>query len=424
MAGPLAGVRVIEFTQVIAGPVAGMLLSDLGADVIKVEPPQGESWRLMTPLTLTESRGYIAVNRGKRDIAIDLAQPQGREVAHRLIRGADVMLVNYRADVPARLEIDYEAVSKMNPRLIYCELTAFGRKGPSAGRPGYDRIVQAETGMMASEGVSEAGLPRPVLSTPPADLAAGHSMATAVCAALYHRERTGRGQRIETTLFANALMLQVLAITNIESRPSPAQKFLKDELAGRRESGQSFEEIAREYHRRRVSSIYRVYYQPYRTRDWLIMPAALSESLQKKMMGTLGLHDPRFDPGQDPTVPAPFEQDSRLIEQIEAVFESKTTAEWLAIFEKAGVPAGTVNFAEEMVNSGHARESRLIVDQEHPVFGRISTVGPILNMSETPAEAARSAPALGQHTDEILKELGYSQTEVAALRAMGIFGRQ
>ncbi|MBI4218534.1 MAG: CoA transferase, partial [Chloroflexi bacterium] len=278
-------------------------------------------------------------------------------------------------------------------------------------------------GMMASEGISEQGLPRPVLSTPPADLAAGHAMATAVSAALYHRERTGRGQRIETTLFANALMLQVLAITNLEARPSPGQKYLKEELANRRKSGQSFEEIAREYHQRRVSSIYRIYYQPYRTKDWLIMPAALSESLQKKMIGVLGLHDPRFDPGQDPTVPAPFEQDTRLIEQVEKVFRTKTTAEWLAIYDKAGVPAGTVNFAEEMVDSAHAKENGLIINQEHPVFGKISTVGPILRMSETQPEAGRSAPALGQHTDEIMKELGYSQSEVAALRAIGILGR-
>ena len=422
MSGPLSGIRVVEFSQVIAGPVAGLLLSDLGADVIKVEPPQGESWRLMTPLTPTESRGFVAVNRGKRGIAVDLARPAGREVAHRLAKRADVALINYRADVPARLGVDYETLSKVNPKLVYCELTAFGRKGPWAGRPGYDRIVQAESGMMVAEGLTEAGLPRPVLSTPPADLAAGYGMALTVCAALFHRERTGRGQKIETSLFSNGLMLQVLALTRLEGRLSPSQKFVQEELPTRKTAGDRFAEIAREYHRRRLSSIYRVYYQPYRTKDWLVMPAALSESLQKKMMAVLGLHDSRFDPGKDPTVPAPVEQDEKLIAEMEKVFVTRTTAEWLEIFDRAGVPAGAINFVEQMIDNEHARANGLIVEQVHEVFGKVTTVGPTFRMSETDLESRLPAPALGQHTDEILRQLGYSGDEISALRASAVLG--
>ena len=177
MPGPLEGVRVIEFSEIIAGPVGGMLLADFGADVIKVEPPWGDPWRSTSPGPTgpNESRGFIAVNRGKRSIRVDLTKSGGRSVVHRLVEQADVIVLNHRPDVPAKLGIDYDTLSAINPKIIYCEVTAYGRLGPNRELPGYDVIVQAITGMMTSEGHDVDGLPRAVNVSPVSDMAAGVS---------------------------------------------------------------------------------------------------------------------------------------------------------------------------------------------------------------------------------------------------------
>ncbi|MCH7643111.1 MAG: CoA transferase [Chloroflexi bacterium] len=174
MSGPLEGVRVIEFSEIIAGPVGGMLLADFGADVIKVEPPWGDPWRGSPgPSGPNESRGFIAVNRGKRSIRVDLTKPAGKAVVNRLVEGADVVVLNHRPDVPAKLGIDYDSLSAINPRLIYCEVTAYGRKGPNRELPGYDVIVQGLSGMMTSEGHDDGGVPRTVTVSPVSDMATG-----------------------------------------------------------------------------------------------------------------------------------------------------------------------------------------------------------------------------------------------------------
>ena len=191
MPGPLDGVKVVDFTEIIAGPLAGRLLADLGADVIKVEPPWGEPWRLTQRFTDTESRTFMTYNRGKRSLPLDLTKNGAAEILKRLIPKMDIALVNFRPDVAAKLGVDYETLSDINPRLIYCELTAYGREGPDADRPGYDMIVQAMTGMVASETKTLDGVPSWVWSSPLIDTSAGICMAWSVCAALYARERTG-----------------------------------------------------------------------------------------------------------------------------------------------------------------------------------------------------------------------------------------
>ena len=205
MSGPLNGVRVLEFTEIIAGPFAGMMLSDMGADVIKVEPPWGEPWRFAQEFAPTESRRFISLNRGKRSLPLDLTRPEGLEIVYKLVPSMDAVIINARPDVPAKLGIDYETLSALNPRLIYCDNTAFGRQGPHSHRPGYDLIVQAMTGLMASEEKVADGVPQPIVSSAVADFTTGVAIAWGVCAALYNRERTGKGQKIETTLLGTAL---------------------------------------------------------------------------------------------------------------------------------------------------------------------------------------------------------------------------
>src|SRR5581483_8654451 len=207
MPGALDGVRVIEFSQIIAAPFCGQLLAEMGADVIKVEPPGGEPWRTFAQFIPFESKTYIGLNRGKRSLPLDIMQPEARAIVHRLVSDADVVIVNYRPDVPARAGIDYETLSAINPRLVYCENTAFGRKGPDANRPGYDIIIQAMSGLMAADTKVVNGIPQ-VPSLAAADFSTGLAMAWAICAALFARERTGRGQKVEAALLSTALAIQ------------------------------------------------------------------------------------------------------------------------------------------------------------------------------------------------------------------------
>ncbi|MCY3639163.1 MAG: CoA transferase, partial [Chloroflexi bacterium] len=191
MAGALEGIRILEFTEIIAGPYGGMLLADMGADVIKIEPPWGDPWRHALPIEPGESKTFMSLNRGKRSLTLDLTKQEGRDVVHRLVVDADVVIINYRPDVSYNLSIDYETLSAINPRLVYCDNTAFGRKGPHSQRPGYDIIAQALTGIMASEDKIDDGVPQQVNSTPVADFSTALAIAWAVCAGLCHCVRGG-----------------------------------------------------------------------------------------------------------------------------------------------------------------------------------------------------------------------------------------
>ncbi len=422
LAGPLEGIRVVGFTEIIAGPVAGMLLADLGADVIKVEPPWGDPWRFAQEIAPAESRGFIALNRGKRSITLDLTRTRGREAAHRLVETADVVIVNHRPDVPKRLGIDYETLRTINPHLIYCEAIAFGRKGPDRERPGYDLIVQATTGIIAAEGKNDAGSPGPITSSPFVDFSTGHAMVSSVCAALFYRERTGMGQKIETTLLANALMLQTIPLTRIESIPSKTQAWVEEDLPLLRDAGVAFPDIESLYQERRSVEAYRLYYRTYRTADWVIAVGCLSDPLRKKLLEVLGLHDRRFDADFDAEAPEAAAYYKALIRQFEELFLRRTTAEWLTTLEKAGVPAGPLRFIESMIEDEQARANGMIIPQEHSVVGAVRTAGPVSRFSETQQQPERPSPGLGQHTDEVLAELGYSTDEVDGLRRAGALG--
>lgn len=421
MPGPLHGIKILEFTQIIAGPFGGMMLADMGADVIKIEPVEGEPWRLALQFIPGESKTYMSLNRGKRSLPLDLSRPEGLKIARELAAEVDVVIVNARPDVPAKLGIDYETLSALNPRLIYCDNTAFGRKGPDSYRPGYDLIIQAMSGLMASEGKIRDGVPQMISSTAVADFATGIAIAWGVCAALFHRERTGRGQMVETTLLATALGVQTGGFMEIDAYDAERRRDFLAVLDAMRESGAGFAEIDEQ--RQQMLNPWRtgnVYYRTYQAKDGALAVACLSDRLRKRVADVLGLDDPRFSPDYDPFSEESARRGEELVAEAESLFRERTVDEWLATFDGAGVPAGPVRYLEEMPDDEQVAANGLVAELDHPLAGRVRMVGPMLGMSETPLKARSASPALGEHTDEILQAMGYSETEIAALRRDGV----
>ena len=421
MPGPLHGVKIVEFTEIIAGPFAGMLLSDMGAEVIKVEPPWGDPWRIVQAFSPTESRPFIAYNRGKRSLILDLTTDAARDILRRLIPQTDVALVNYRPDVAAKLGVDYETLSALNPKLIYCENTAFGRQGPDSHRPGYDLIIQAMSGLMVAEGKVDGGLPQHIVSTPLVDTAAGICLAWCVCGALYSRERTGQGQKVETTLLSLALALMGMRFVEVASLDKEPFGQTLESLAAMRQAGLPYADLLQVYNSDHPVTPGNIYYRTYQTADGVIAVGCLSDPLRRRLLDTLGLQDLRFEPDYDPSSDAAAAFGEELTRQAEAVFLQRSAAEWLAVLEERGVPAGPVRFVEELFDDAQVQANGLVAELEHRDAGKVRMVGPLANFSETPLEAS-APPALGEHTDEILRELGYAPEEITGYRNGGALG--
>ena len=423
MSGPLDGVRVLEFTEIIAGPFSGMLLSDMGADVIKVEPPWGEPWRFAQPFMPNESKTFMGLNRGKKSLTLDLTKEEARDIVYKMIPDMDVVIVNSRPDVPYNLGIDFEKLSAINPRLIYCENTAFGRQGPHSSRPGYDIIAQAMTGLMAAEDKIANGVPQQVQSSPLADFSTGITMAWSVCAALYSRERTGKGQKIETTLLGTALALQTMRFMQVEVVDKERTSEFLESLALLREAGTPYEGIQEHYldtydpGRRRLGN---AYYRTYQTKDGVIAIGCLSDPLRKRMVDLLGLEDIRFQPDYDMYSEETRQFNLRLVAKVEELFLRRSVTEWLELLDAAGVPAGPVRYVEELLDDEQVTSNGLVVELEHSLAGTVTMVGPILKMSETPLRAQSASPALGESTIDILHGLGYDDDDLSKLREKGI----
>ena len=382
MPGPLHGVKVVEFTEIIAGPFAGMLLSDMGAEVIKVEPPWGDPWRGTQPISPTESRPFMAYNRGKRSITLDLTTGAARDILARLIPRMDVAIVNYRPDVAARLGVDYEALSALNPRLIYCENTAFGRQGPDSWRPGYDMILQAMTGIMTAESKVSDGAPVHVVSSPFVDTSAGICLAWCVCAALYHRERTGLGQKVETTLLGLAIAMLGMRFVEIESLDRENNAATLESLAALREAGVPYPELLKIYEADHPVTPGNIYYRSYQTADGVVSLGCLSDPLRRRLLDVLGLTDIRFDPDYSPRSEAAMAFGEKLMRQAEEVFLQRSAAEWLALLDERGIPAGPVRFIEEVFDDPQVQANELVAELEHRDAGKLRMVGPWQNSAK------------------------------------------
>ena len=417
--GPLAGVKVLEFTQIIAGPFCGQHLADMGADVIKFEPLEGEVWRTTLELVPKESRAFAHLNRGKRAVAMDMNRPEAQEAIHRLVPTADVVIINYRPGVAEQLGIDYATLSKLHPRLIYCENTAFGRQGPLAKRGGYDLVVQALTGLMAGEAKMQGDVPAYIYPAI-ADYATGIQMANSINAALYYRERTGKGQRIDCTLMATAVAMQG-AFTWIDAFDTDVIPAMLAELREARAQMQPFAKQVEIHRKYRPLPAANIYYRVYQTADGFMTVGALSDPLRRKVLEITGIEDPRMrEDGSFDIVRGPDPRLTELIPKAEAVFRTKTTDEWGVLFEAAGVPCGPLYFVEELFGHPQTLANGLEVELEHALLGSMRLAGPPFQMSESPLEPQGASPVLGSNTDEVLAEVGYAEGEIAALRDAGV----
>ena len=418
MAGILAGIKVVEFSEMIAGPWGGMMLADLGAEVVKVEPLEGDPWRATTPFAPGEGRYFLSLNRGKRGLAVDLRRPEGREIVHRLVAGADVAVVNYRPDTPRNLGFDWETLSMINPRIVYVEATAFGRRGPHAHRPGYDLIIQAVSGVMAADGKSsDAGLPIPI--TPPlADYGTGYTIAWAACAGLFSRERSGTGIRIEVSLLASTLGMLGASFLEMPNLETPD---VTEELRAAWRAGVPSAELDERYAevRARLAGA-NVYYRCYETADSQVAVACLSQPLRRKFMQVLGVEDPRLDIPGGLTSPDTTELSVLVLATTEIRLKERTTGEWLEIFDAAGIPAGPVNRVFELIDDPQVAANDLVVELDHPTAGPVRMLGPVIRPVGSETVPDRTSPRIGQHDDEVITELGYSSDDIDKLRRDGV----
>ena len=420
MPGPLDGIKIIEFTQIIAAPFGGMLLADMGAEIIKVEPLEGEPWRLHTEFIPKESKTFIGLNRGKKSLPLDLQSPDGLEIAQKLVADADVVIINARPDVPKNLGIDYETLCQINPKIIYCDNTAFGRRGPHGYRPGYDLIVQAMSGLLAADNKVVDGVPQQVTATAVADYTTGVAIAWGVSAALFSREKTGKGQKIDTTLLSTSLLIQG-GFMELEDHGKDEKDELVETLGALREAGLPYTSLLEQQQvYSPFNTAFRIYYTTYQTSNDVIAIACLSNRLRKKAADAIGVIDPRFSDDFDPDDPDSIDAIESLSEQIKSILITKTCQEWLAIFDDAGVPAGPVRFIQELTDDEQVIANDMVVEVNHSLAGKVRMAGPMIQMSETPLEAKSASPALGEHTDQIMLALGYSEEEITDLRSRNI----
>jgi CoA:oxalate CoA-transferase len=396
MAGPLDGVRVVEITMFQQGPVAGMRLGDLGADIIKVEPPTGDPGRGMMRIvgadTGLKGRNFYfeSNNRNKRSIVLDLRTEKGMEVFLKLIDRADVFLTNMSIEAPRRMDIGPDVLLKRNPRLIYAHASGWGRKGPDANELSFDYTGIARSGTMMMSG--ERGGPPGTLIPGMGDEQGGLMCAWAVTAALYAREKTGKGQLVDSSLMGSLIALHGVNF----SAPGVL--------------GQEFPRLLR-------SEAGNPIYNHYKCADdkWIVIAHLQPDRYWPKVCKAMGIeeleHDPRFS-----TIEARHDNAKELVSILDKKFATKTRAEWMEIFKRENVICTPIQSASEVFEDPQALANEYIVEVEHPVWGKIKMLGFPWTFHETPAAVRREAPELGQHTEEILLELGYTWDDITKLK--------
>jgi formyl-CoA transferase len=389
MSHALEGVRVLDVTQFMAGPFCSLMLADLGAEVIKIEPPGGDSTRQMVGAIGTESGAFNAVNRGKRSVVLNLKRAEGRDAFVRMARMVDIIVENYRPGVMRGFGLDYETLSPTNPRLIYASISGYGASGPERAKGGFDLVAQGVSGIMSVTG--EPGRPPVKAGIPITDLGAAMFALTGILAALHHRERSGRGQLIETSLVEAGVALSVW---------ESAEYF----------SGGGVPKPKGSAHRMSAP------YQAFRCADGYLTIGANTDRLFHRLCDVLGHPEWRDEPEFADNM-SRARHETRLSVLIEDVMSQRSRAYWLAELEKSDIPSGPINNYAEVFADPQIVAREMVRETDHPVLGRIRTVGSPIKMSETPPDSSRRGALLGEHTTEVLREFGFSELEIAALIA-------
>ncbi|HEY7180880.1 MAG TPA: CoA transferase [Blastocatellia bacterium] len=383
MPGPLTGVRVIDMTSVVMGPYATQILGDMGADVIKVESPEGDIFRHVTPFrNRGMSAAFLNLNRNKRSIALDLKREDERQALFDLLTGADVFVTTVRPQAMRKLGLDYESLRERNPRLIYCGAYGFSESGPYAGRPALDDVIQAMCGLASLQGKRrEEGGPR-YINTILADKTCGCVVAYSVAMALYERERSGRGQAIEVPMFET-----MVSFTLIEH--------LAGETFCPAQGGMGYERILSEHRK------------PYRTKDGYIGLLPYTAEQWARFFEAAG----RPEMADDPRVTDPAMRSRRIAELYSLLAEivaERTTSEWVELLRAADLPMAPVLSPENLLDDEHLRALGFFQREEHPSEGEVRTVGIPVRFSRTPGDVRRLAPRLNEHREEILMEAANS----------------
>ena len=381
----LEGIRVLDVTQVMAGPFCAMQLCDMGADVIKVEPPGGDASRQMGARAGNDSAGFAALNRGKRAIVLDLKSPSGRAACARLASRSDILVENFRPGVMQAWGLDYTTLSAIHPRLIYASISGYGQTGPEAHKGGFDLVAQGISGLMSVTG--EPGGAPVKTGVPLTDLGAGLFAVVAILAALHHRDRTGRGQHVDTSLLEAGLALSVW---------EAAEYF----------AGGVTPQALGSAHR------FLAPYQAVRCRNGYVTVGAGTDRLFAELCDALG-HSEWIRRPEFANAGARVRHRAELIAGIEKITTTEDVDHWIAVLDARGIPCGPINTYREALSAPQARARQMIVDIDHPGLGRTFALGSPIKMSDTPPVVGRHVPRLGEHTRDVLREAGMTDEEIA-----------